>query len=119
MLRNRTGTATIACAFVVAACGGQQAGRSAGLRVFNACISRSQFLSLTSDRAGSGLVEVIDDRARGTKVGQVTSGRDAAILGGAAARNGRYTLSTATPLGRDAGVIERCWDQYSPIAPDS
>jgi hypothetical protein len=111
--------AITACAFVVVACGGQHARRSAGLGVFNACIGRRHFLTLARDRSGGKLVEVIDDRARGAKVGQVTSGRDGGILSGAAAVNGRFTMSTATPLGRDASAIERCWDEYSPIAPDS
>jgi hypothetical protein len=87
--------------------------------VFNACIGRRQFLALARDRPGTNVIEVIDDRARGAKVGQVTSGRGGGTLGGAAAGNGRFTMSTATPLGRDATAIERCWDQYSPVAPDS
>jgi hypothetical protein len=100
-------------------CGDEHGGRSAGLGVFNACIGRRQFLTLARDRSGSKVLEVIDDRARDAKVGEVTSGRDAGTLGGAAAGNGRFTMSTAATPGRDAIAIERCWDRYSPIAPDS
>jgi len=107
------------CALVVIGCVAEHAGQSAGLGVFNACIGHSQFLTLARDRSGSKVLEVIDDRARDAKVAEVTSGRDAGTLGGAAAGNDRFTMSTATPLGRDASAIERCWDRYSPIASDS
>lgn len=108
------------CAMVSIACGGNRHGSSsAGLSVFNACIARNHFLDLVRDRHATGFVEVINDRAEGAKVGEVTSGRAASILGGAAASNGQFTMSTATPLGRDATAIERCWDQLSPIAPTS
>lgn len=108
------------CVSVSVACGGSRHGRSnPGLGVFNACIARRHFLGLVRDPDAGDIVEVINDRAEGVKVGEVTSGRAAGILGGAAASDGRFTMSTATPLGRDATAIERCWDQFSPIAPRS
>ena len=103
-------------ASAIVACGG---GKNAGLGVFNACIARRHFLVLARNRRGSEMVEVINDRARGAKVGEVTSGRKASTLAGAAAVDGQYTMSTATPLGSDATAIEQCWDQFSPIAPNS
>ena len=113
-------TALIAvCALMTVACGGNRHGSSnAGLGVFNSCIARSHFLDLVRHHSGDA-VEVINDRAERAKVGEVTSGRTASILGGAAASNGRFTMATATPLGRDATTVERCWDQFSPIAPES
>jgi hypothetical protein len=105
-------------ASAIVACGdGQNGGIPAGLSVFNDCIAHSHFLVLTRNRPGSKMVEVINDRSQGAKVGEVTSGRAGGTLGGAAAGNGRFTMSTATPLGHDATAIENCWDQYSPIAP--
>jgi hypothetical protein len=60
---------------------------------------------------------MIRDRGRGTVVGEVATGKST-MLGGAAARNGRYLMSTATPVGRDATAIENCWGHSFPIAPD-
>jgi hypothetical protein len=116
----RIGAVIAVSALAIVACGGGQiGGHHAGLRIFNDCIARSHFLVLAYNRSGSEIVEVIRDRVRGETVGEVASGRPAATLGGAAAGNGRLTMSTATPLGRDATAIERCWDRFSPIAPSS
>jgi hypothetical protein len=68
----------------------------------------------------SSLVETIEDRVHDAVVGEVATNRPpTTILGGAAAANGRYVMSTATPLGRDASAIERCWDRFFPVAPDA
>src|SRR5579864_3388965 len=63
--------------------------------------------------------ETIKDRVSDAIVGQVAPGQPPTTLGGAAAANGRYVISTATPLGRDAIAIEGCWDRFFPLAPDA
>lgn len=107
--------------FVVVAVVGRN--RDGGIPAFGACITQSRFLILVpdahvdsfDDRVKS-FSEIIKDRARGGVVGEVTTDRSAFRLGGAAAANGRYFMSTATPLGRDATVIARCWGRFFPIA---
>jgi hypothetical protein len=108
-------------AFAVVAIGGggRDSGNSGGLEAFNACITHTRFLVLVRYGHGNSVVATIKDRVRGAVVGEVTAGRTTSTLGGAAAGNGRYVMSTATPLGRDATAIERCWDRFFPIAPDS
>jgi hypothetical protein len=110
---------------VVAFVGG---GDSGGVGAFNACITQTRFLTLVRHGDGNSFIETIKDRVRGGVVGQVTAGRTPgritpgrtlSILGGAAARDGRYVMSTATPLGRDATAIAGCWDRFFPIAPDA
>lgn len=101
-------------AFAVVASVGRGGG---GVAAFNGCIRQTPFLVLVRHGSGSEVIETIKDRARGALVGQVASGRAATTLGGAAAANGRYVMSTATPLGRDASAIESCWDAEFPIAP--
>jgi hypothetical protein len=88
-----------------------------GVAAFNGCIHHTRFLALMRHGSGSGVIETIEDRAHGTVQGEVASGRAPTILGGAAAANGPYVMSTATPLGRDASAIEGCWDRFFPIAP--
>jgi hypothetical protein len=101
---------------VVAFVGG---GNSGGVGAFNACIAQTRFLVLVRHGYGNRLVETIKDRVRDAVVGEVASNRPATTLGGAAAANGRYDMSTATPLGRDATAIEGCWGRFFPIAPDA
>jgi hypothetical protein len=86
---------------------------------FNACITQTRFLVLVRHRDGNGFGETIKDRVRHTVVGEVVTDRSPTTLGGAAAANGRYVMSTATPLGRDATAIEGCWDRFFPVAPDT
>jgi hypothetical protein len=107
--------------FAVIAFGGvgREGGNSGGLGAFNACITHTRFLVLVRHGYGSSVVATINDRLRGAVVGEVTTGRTPSTLGGAAAENGRHVMSTATPLGRDASAIERCWDRFFPIAPYS
>lgn len=88
-----------------------------GLVAFNGCVRHTRFLALVRRGSNRGIIETIEDRARGTAQGEVASGRAPTMLGGAAAANGPYVMSTATPLGRDASAIERCWDRFFPIAP--
>lgn len=92
-------------------------GDSGGMAAFNACITQTRFLVLVRHGSGSSVIETVKDRGRGAVVGEVASGRTPATLGGAAAATGRYVMSTATPLGRDASAIEGCWDRVFPIAP--
>jgi len=95
-------------------------GKSGGMKEFNACITGTRFLVLTRQEHENSFVETIEDRARSAVVGEVTVNRMPPItLGGAAAGNGRYVMSTATPLGRDATAIEGCWDRFFPVAPDA
>jgi hypothetical protein len=94
-------------------------GNSGGVGAFNACITRTRFLVLVGHRDGNGFVETINDRVRDAVVGEVVTDRPPTTLGGAAAANGRYVMSTATPLGRDATAIEGCWDRFFPVAPDA
>ena len=91
-------------------------GAGGGVTAFNACIRESRFLVVVRHRPGNGVVETINDRARGALEGDVASDRGAPVIGGAAAAGGRYVMSTVTPLGRDASAIERCWDSAFPIA---
>jgi hypothetical protein len=102
---------------VVAVGGGD--GSGGDLEAFNACITHTRFLVLVRPGHRNGVVATIKDRARGAVAGEVTAGRTTGTLGGAAAGNGWYVMSTATPLGRDATAIEGCWDRSFPIAPDS
>ena len=101
---------------VVVAFGGSNSG---GVGAFNACITQTRFLVLVRYGYGNSLVESIEDRVRDAAVGQVATDRPRTSLGGAGAVNGRYDLSTATPVGRDATAIEGCWDRFFPIAPDA
>jgi hypothetical protein len=94
-------------------------GNSGGVGAFNACVTQTRFLVLVRHGDANSFVETINDRVRGGVEGQVTAGRTPRILGGAAARNGRYVMSTATPVGRDASAIEGCWDRFFPVAPDA
>lgn len=89
-------------------------GNSGGVRAFNACITQTRFLVLVRHGSEHSLIATIKDRGRGTVVGEVAAARTH-TLGGAAAVNGRYVMSTATPLGRDATAIEGCWDRFFPI----
>jgi hypothetical protein len=102
-------------AFVSSSRGGSSSG---GVRGFNSCITGTRFLVLARHGRENDVVETITDRAGGAVVGEVAAGRHPNTLGGAAAGNGRYVTSTATPLGRDATAIETCRDGFSPIAPD-
>ena len=104
-----------AVAFVVSSGGGSSGG---GVGGFNSCITGTRFLVLVRHGRENDVVETIKDRALGAVVGEVAAGRHPNTLGGAAAGNGRYVMSTRTPLGRDAVSIEKCWDSFSPIAPD-
>lgn len=98
----------------VAGCGSDGAG-STKLSSFQDCLDAHHFLVLTRHAQDKRVLVTIRDRARGTVVGEVASGKNA-VLGGAAAENGRYLMSTATPLGRDATAIEDCWDRVFPVA---
>jgi hypothetical protein len=102
--------------FAVVASGG---GGGGGIAAFNGCIRQARFLVLVRHGSGNGVIETIKDRARGAVDGEVASGRAAPSLGGAAAANGPYVMSTATPLGRDATAIELCWDRGFPQPFDS
>ena len=97
--------------------GGSDGDHSGGVGVFNACISHTRFLVLVDRGSRNGVIETIRDRANRGLVGEVAAGRAPVTLGGAAAGDGRYLMSTATPLGRDASAIETCWDRFSPISP--
>jgi hypothetical protein len=95
-------------------------GRS-GIATFYACIRETRFLVLVHEPRGGFVLEKITDRARGDLVGEVAVNRafpvaSRPMLGGAAAATDRYLMSTATPDGRDASAIERCWDSFSPPA---
>jgi hypothetical protein len=98
---------------------GGDGGNSGGVGAFNACITQTRFLGLVRHGYGNSFVETIKDRVRDAVVGEVATDRPPTTLGGAAAANGRYVMSTATPLGRDATAIEGCWDRFFPIAPDA
>ena len=88
-----------------------------GMKEFNACITGSRFLALVRHQDGSSVVETINDRAGRMVVGEVTVNRTPPVmLGGAAAEDDGYVMSTATPLGRDAVTIEECWDRPFPVA---
>jgi hypothetical protein len=92
-------------------------GASGGMKQFNACITGNRFLVLVRHGRGSIVVETIKDRARRDVVGEVTVNRHPPVmLGGAAAEDDGYVMSTATPLGRDARTIEECWDRPFPVA---
>jgi hypothetical protein len=94
-------------------------GNRGGLAAFNTCIIHTRFLVLVRHGDGNSVIETIRNPVRGAAVSEVASDRAPAILGGAAAANGRYVMSTATPLGRDATAIEGCWDRFFPVAPDA
>jgi hypothetical protein len=98
----------------VAGCGSDGAG-NAKLSSFQDCVDARHFFVLTRQGPDTRVLVTIRDRARGTVVGEVATGKHA-TLGGAAAKNGRYLMSTATPLGRDAAAIENCWDHFFPVA---
>jgi hypothetical protein len=89
------------------------------LQAFEACITQTRFLVVDHLGLTRGVVARIKDSGRSLLVGEVTTGSTPKTLGGAVAGNGPYVMSTATPLGRDSNVIERCWDRYFPIAPTS
>jgi hypothetical protein len=111
---------------LVASNDGGPGGTGGGVPAFNACIRQSRFLLLVRHRAGHGIIETIRDRERGSLEGEVAlarapsvrralrgevpTGRPFPILGGAAAGNGPYIMSTITPTGRDPSAIERCWN---------
>ena len=96
---------------------GGDGGNSGGVGAFNACITQTRFLGLVHRGYGNSFVETIQDRMRDAVVGEVAPGRSPTALGGASAANGRYVMSTATPVGRDATAIQGCWDRFFPIAP--
>ena len=98
---------------------GGDGGNSGGVGAFNACITQTRFLVLVRHGDGNSVVETIKDRVGDAVVGEVATDRSPTTLGGAAAANGRYVMSTATPLGRDATAIEGCWDRFFPVAPDA
>jgi hypothetical protein len=103
---------------VVAFVSGGGSSGGGGVGGFNSCITGIRSLVLVRHGRENDVVETIKDRTLGAVVGEVAAGRHPNTLGGAAAGNGRYVMSTATPLGRDAVSIEKCWDGFSPIAPD-
>lgn len=94
-------------------------GKSGDVGPFNVCIAQTRFLVLVRDGYANGVVETIKDQAHGAVVGEVATGPAPTRLGGAAAGDGRYVMSTATPLGRDASAIERCWDRFSQVTRDA
>jgi hypothetical protein len=106
-------------AFAVFAFVGSGGDGSSRVGAFNACITQTRFLFLVRHRDGNGFGETIKDRVRDAVVGEVVTDRPPTTLGGAAAANGRYVMSTATPLGHDATAIEGCWDRFFPVAPDA
>jgi hypothetical protein len=111
-------SAAAAAAVALGGCGatsGQGGRYRSGLEGFNTCINGDHSLALMRHRPGSRVIVTIMDRQHGTIVGEVATGRTT-TLGGAAAINGRYEMSTATPTGHDASAIERCWDRFFPIA---
>ena len=120
-LGGRAAVATVAAvvfmgtAVVVAFTGGSSGG--GGIAAFNGCVTGTRFLVVVSDGPSNGLVETIEDRVHDGVVGEVATDRAPTTLGGAAAGNDGYLMSTATPLGRDATAIERCWDGVFPVAP--
>jgi hypothetical protein len=85
-----------------------------GVATFNACIKRTRFLVLVRHGNSTSATETIDDRARGGEVGEVAIGRRAPMVGVSASGNGRYVMSTATPVGRDASSIDGCWNSAFP-----
>jgi hypothetical protein len=91
---------------------------SDGLAAFNSCVVQHRFLAVTRHRHSSVLIETIDDRGHHALVAQVAPNRPRHrnMLGGAAAADAGYLMSTATPLGRDATAIENCWDSVWPVA---
>jgi hypothetical protein len=92
-------------------------GNSRSIEQFNACVTHTRFLALASHGQDVGAIETIEDRALGTVVGEVTANHSPAnTLGGAAAENDGYVMSTATPRSRDATAIEGCWDHNFPVA---
>ena len=99
--------------------GGADGGNSGGVGPFNACITQTRFLVLVRYGDEHSFAETIKDRVSDAVVGEVAPGQPPTTLGGAAAANGRYVISTATPLGRDAIAIEGCWDRFFPLAPDA
>jgi hypothetical protein len=111
-------------AFAVVAVPGS--GRDGGVAAVNACITQTRFLVLVRHGSGNNVIEMIKDRAHGAVVGELAvlpSDREAeafpVTLAGSGARNGRYVMATATPLGRDAAAIEGCTDRLFRIAPDA
>lgn len=114
--RGLLAVVVIVGAVILALVGFLGGGGASGIAIFNGCISHTRYLVLVHEPRGSSAIETIHDRAHGGVVAEVT-GAHGAILPGAAAATGRYTMSTATPLGRDATAIERCWDKFSPVAP--
>jgi hypothetical protein len=112
-------TMLLGSATLVAGCGGG-GGRvidAGDLVTFDVCVDHTQFLMTVRHGQGMGLVAIIRDRARHAVVGEISNRHPLVMLGGAAAAQGRYVMSTATPTGRDAGAIERCWDRISPVSP--
>lgn len=128
-LRLRASVAVVATAAAVISMGafailafvgsGGDGGNSGGVGAFNACITQTRFLVLVRHGDGNSVVETIKDRVRDAVVGEIATDSPPITLGGAAAANGRYVMSTATPLGRDATAIEGCWDRFFPIAPNA
>jgi hypothetical protein len=112
-----TAAALISGAVVVAVFVG--GGNSGGVRAFDACITQTRFLVLVRHGYGNSLVETIKDRMLDAVVGEVATDRPATTLGGAEGVNGRYDMSTATPLGRDATTVEGCWGRFFPLVPDT
>lgn len=128
-LRLRASVAVVATAAAVISMGafailafvgsGSDGGNSGRVGAFNACITQTRFLVLVRHGDGNSVVETIKDRVRDAVVGEIATDRPPTTLGGAAAANGPYVMSTATPLGRDATAIEGCWDRFFPIAPNA
>jgi hypothetical protein len=110
------GIVSVSASALVASNGGSGAG---GLPAFNACVRRAPFLLLVHHGSRDEILETIKDRARGSVEGEVGLGGGVTPLGGAAAGDGRYVMSTTTPLGRDPSAIESCWDRGYPIAPET
>jgi hypothetical protein len=94
------------------------AGRSAGVDAFNACIGQKHFLVATKRRSGHRVIDTIKDRARGTVVGVfavLSSVQERESFtstigppGGTGEANGRMILFTRIPDGRDTRVILAC-----------
>ena len=96
---------------------GGGSGGGGGMSAFNACIRRVPFLVLVRHGSRDKVIETIKDRARESVEGEVGIGAGTTTLGGASAGGGRDDMSTITPVGRDPGAIENCWDSVYPIAP--